>query len=66
MPHLTVNQIRRLLEELEYETMFNDNATIRLQKRMGGGYSDNAETAAIQGKLSVMLEVAAGMEARGL
>lgn len=64
MPGLTVNQIRRLLEELEYKTIFNDNATIRLQKRVGGGYSDDADTAQIQGKLSVMLEVAARMEAR--
>ena len=60
--HLSVKQIRRLLEELEYETIFNDNATIRLQKRKPG-YANDFEVEKLQRNLSVMLEAAATEEA---
>lgn len=60
---LSVKHIRRLLEELEYETIFNDNASLRLQKRSNVGYSKDPETAQLQGALSIMLEAAARTEA---
>ena len=60
---LTINQIRRLMEEIEYETIFSDNASLRLQKRKPG-YSDDPELIKIQGALSIMLEAAARAEAR--
>ena len=60
---LTVAQIRRLLVELEYETIFNDNATIRLQKRKPG-YANDYEVEKIQRNLSIMLEAAAKDEMR--
>ena len=55
---LTKEQIRRLLSELEWETVYEDTREIRLQRRRPG-YSKDDEVAKLQGKLSIMLEAAA-------
>lgn len=54
---LTKAQVRRLLEELQWETVYEDTREIRLQRRRPG-YSEDKEVGIIQGMLSVMLEAA--------
>lgn len=54
---LTKAQIRRLLGELQWETVYEDTREIRLQRRRPG-YSEDKEVGIIQGMLSVMLEAA--------
>ena len=51
---LTADQIRRLIEELGWKTVYEDRR-VRLQYRFIG-YSDDLETGKIQAALSVMLE----------
>ncbi|MCK5651763.1 MAG: hypothetical protein KAJ42_10315 [Gemmatimonadetes bacterium] len=52
---LTKAQIRRLLSELEWETVYEDTREIRLQRRRPG-YSKDAEIGGLQAALSIMLE----------
>ena len=52
---LTKAQIRRLLAELAWETVYLDEDRLRLQRR-SMGYSEDDETAGLQAKLSIMLE----------
>lgn len=51
---LTIEEIRLILGEFEWETVY-DSGHRRVQKKTGG-YSDTAEISHIQAKLSVMLE----------
>ncbi len=52
---LIKRQIRRLLAELEWETVYEDTREIRLQRRRPG-YSNDHDTQVLQMALSVMLE----------
>jgi hypothetical protein len=54
---LTERQIRRILDELEYKTVYTSpsGGRTRLQKRVMG-YSKEPEVCRIQGVLSIMLE----------
>lgn len=56
---LTRTQIRMLIEELGYTTVFEDPGLsgVRLQRKTLG-YADNKDMREIQTKLSVMLEAA--------
>jgi hypothetical protein len=51
---LTEKQIRRLLADLEFKTVY-DEGRIRLQERENG-YSSDPETSTIQAALSIMLQ----------
>lgn len=53
---LTKKQIRRFLQELEWETVY-EPGDIRLQRRRPG-YSKDKETGQLQAALSIMLEAA--------
>jgi hypothetical protein len=57
---LTEKQIRRLLDELGYMTVFEETGPngVRVQRKHGG-YSQDDEVIGIQGKLSIMLEAKA-------
>lgn len=52
---LTRTQIRRLLAELEWETVYEDTREIRLQRRRPG-YAQDQQIAGLQAGLSMMLE----------
>ncbi len=56
---LTKSMIQQLLEEIAYETIYEDPGLsgVRLQRKRLG-YSDNAELGMIQAALSIMLEEA--------
>lgn len=58
---LTAAQIRRLLSELEWETVYEDTKEIRLQRRRPG-YSKDHDIGVLQAGLSIMLEAAAARE----
>jgi len=51
---LTVEQVRFILEEIAWQTVF-DNGRTRLQEKMMGN-SEDAELRKLQIKLSIMLE----------
>lgn len=58
------SEIGLLLDELAYETLCTtvteDQPLIRVQRKMTSGYSKDPNVAALQAKLSVMLQSASG------
>ncbi len=60
---LTSEEILRLLGLLKLEPVWQDHHYLVAKKR-GSGYSDDPEVARIEGKLSIMLSVAAKSEAK--
>ncbi len=56
---LTVTELLNILELLSRETVVEENEAFPYRvTRKGFGYSDDEATARLQGKLSIMLEVA--------
>ena len=56
---LTKEQIHRLLQELEWETVYEETREIRLQRRRPG-YSKDPLIGGLQAALSIMLEARKG------